>query len=156
MIYLLSRLDCKQERSFAKWIEERVKEVDSIVREKLTMDRRGLDYEKEKLRSFVKVYKTLKKLHKIDDNFDIKLIITNKGYVSFVLYYSMTRAEEELARKKYRDAVDSLNKDGFRWGSACVRIDEKRWMVMKDKVMKHFKPINPLPQEVTFVVNWSR
>ena len=156
MYFRFSSLDCKQERSFAKWIEERCNEVDAIVRERLTMDRRGLDYEKRTLRSLVALYKPLKKYRKIDDMYDLKIRISNKGYVEYELVFPVTRAERELASENRLKAIEKLNTDGFKFGSACVRIEEEVWEVIKDRVKKEFPMFDFTIHDVDMQVNWSR
>lgn len=158
MYFRFSSLDCKQERSFAKWIEERCKEVDAIARERLSMDRRSLDYQKKELRSLVALYKPLKKYRKIDDMYDLKIRIDKNGYVNFDVVFPVTRAERELAGENRRKAIEELNADGFKFGGACVRIEEEVWEVIKDRVKKEFPMLDPetIHLHIDMQVNWSR
>lgn len=137
-VYYLSDLKCAQERSFAKWIENLIKEVNAIVRERLSMDRYSLDSQTRYLRSLVKLYKPIKKLRKTNDKYDLVIKITNDGYVEYDVYFPYSLKEMEAARENRRKAIEELNKDGFGFGSACVRIEEELFEVLKPRIKKEF------------------
>lgn len=137
-VYFLSELKCAQERSFAKWIENLIKEVDGIVRDKLSMDKYSLESQKRYLRSLVKLYKPIKKLRKTNSQYDLVIKVTNQGYVEYDVYFPYSLKEMEAARENRRKAIDELNQDGFKFGSACVRIDEELFKVLKPRIEKEF------------------
>lgn len=134
MWYRFSNLDS----TISKWIKERCEDVDRIVHDKLSMNRRELETQKDRLRKLGDVYAAFKKLHKGNNRYDVVVIIDSNGNVDYRLIVPVTHEERMKALENKREKVKRLNCD---W--CCVYLEEEIWNVIKERVINSFPMLTP-------------
>lgn len=129
MRYYFSNLinEIKQERSFAKWIEERKAEIKNNAYEnRREIDKWSIADDQKNVASLIRIWKPFKALMKKNDNYDIIIKIDNKGYLSFDLIFPVTQKQIDKAMKLRAES----RKNGY-W---FVDFDECLYMVCNENV----------------------
>lgn len=131
MRYYFSDLikEIKQERSFAKWIEERKKEMRSLAYEnRRVIEKSSIEAGERELDSLLKIWKTFKAMMKKNDAYDIIVKISREGYVTMDVTFPVSDEQIAEAIEKRKQA----RKDGYWW----VDFDRCIHDVCKDYVKK--------------------
>lgn len=131
MRYYFSDLvkEIKQERSFAKWIEQRKTEMRSLAYEnRKVIEKSCLESSVRHLESLLKIWKPFKAMMKKNNAYDIIINISREGYLSMEVTFPVT--DEQIA--KAHDKRKEDKKNGYWW----VGFDESMHDVCKDYVKK--------------------
>ena len=136
MRYRLSELipQWKTAVSAQKWATEKRQEiVDAAFAGRTIIDKRELAYELDKLDNFENLYRFVKTLRKLNENYDAIITIDNKGYVSIELRFVIFDDEFAEARR-LKNKWDKEHR-GF---ECCCRMDEQVYNVTHERIERTY------------------
>lgn len=125
--------ECKQERSFVKWLEDVAKQAKELAYEnRRTIYKRELEQEINEIKSFRYAYKPLKALIKKGKVTDLIIKVSREGYAEFILVFPISKEEFDQAWENRRKRIKELGE----YGSLCVDFDNCLCEVCRDRVHK--------------------
>lgn len=151
MLYKFSKLisSLRTQAQFDQWVESRKAEIKEKAYDKRhVIDKRSLQHELDSFDSLKKAYKPLKKLRRKSGDYDAAIVIDDKGYTSFRVYFPVSQEELDAAADYRRQRIAELG----RWGSICISPGEALWSILHEKIYEVFSFTRP----VTAIQNFEK
>lgn len=129
----------KTRKQFDTWVEKTAAELKTTI-----YDTRKEIYKKEvedELRQFASLkyaWDSVKPLIKKDKEYELLITIDNEGYHRFSFRFPITKSQYDRCVDYRQGVIKELNKDGFKWGSSCISIEEAVWTTLHEEIYKKF------------------
>ena len=131
--------ECKQERSFAKWLESvAAKSKELAYENRRTIYKSDVQDEIDRIKTFANAYKQLKALIKKGKVTDVIIRMDRKGYIKFTLVFPISQEEFNQAREYRRKKIKEIGQ----YGDLCVDFDSCVWELCKARVHKMLPNFN--------------
>lgn len=140
MIYYLSELlsKLKTKKQFDDWVDKTAEELKkTIFNTRSTIYRKEVENELNDFRSLKSAYGHIRPLLK-KEGYDLVIITDKQGYHSFSFRFPITKPQYDKCIEYRQSVIEELNKDGFKYGSSCIAVDEAVWTVLHEEIMKKF------------------
>jgi hypothetical protein len=151
MIYKFSNLveTIKTKADFNKWVDNLVSETEkSIYQNRNEIYKNEVARELADLATLKNAWDGIQALRQKSADYDLCIIVDNKGYHTFRAYFPIT-PEEHTRCKEYREQrIAELGGDSD--ARASVYIEECVWELLHDRVFKEFSFVAPFPSYKSF------
>ena len=139
MVHKFSNLleTIKTKADFNKWVEELTKNAETLIyKNRNEIYKNEVARELADLNSLKNAWDGMLSLREKSTNYDLAIIIDNKGYHTFRAYFPITEEERDKCREYREKRIEELGGDST--ARSCVYFDECVWEVLNEKVYKDF------------------
>ena len=129
----------KTRKQFDAWVEKTATELKtSIYDARKEIHKKEVEDELRQFTSLKHTWDSVKPLIKKDKEYELLITIDNDGYHRFSFRFPITKSQYDRCVDYRKGVIKELNKDGFKWGSSCISIEEAVWTTLHEEIYRKF------------------